>query len=235
MMGRKRAIKTGQATKEQSSTRKKKKKRKKVEQKVFLKEGIFDKVILGIDPGGDNCGFGVIASDGNVIGYVESGTWVISRKRYEGGGMQVLRVAVAFNKLLKNLIAEYKNVFVVFEEIRFHGEGNPIDAAHLYGEITGQIMAICEANEIPYTGINPKSARKLAIRDGKADKPKVRRRLEELFDIKMNSIDRKMKSGKDKGKIKRFFDESDALCVAVALAELFDFVGGYVELESNIG
>ena len=174
--------------------------------------------IIGVDPGGAFCGWGVFFADGEIINYLESGTWNLKRRRLEGAGMQLLRL----DAYLSDVIKEYRDmgyvVCLVFEEIRFHGEGNPIDAAHVYGNITGQIMKTCEDYGVPYRGIMPGTSRKLATGNGAMTKDEVREFLESAYTNgkKLNSADKKITRGKNKGTTEKLFDESDALCIALA-------------------
>ncbi len=108
--------------------------------------------ILAIDPG-TKCGY--------AISPVESGTWDLSPKRHEGGGMRFLR--------LKNYLVDICEgvELVVYEEVRRH---MGTDAAHIYGGIVAIISEYCELKEIPYQGVPVGTIKKFGTGKGNADK-----------------------------------------------------------------
>jgi Holliday junction resolvasome RuvABC endonuclease subunit len=95
--------------------------------------------------------------------------------------------------------------YVAYENIRFHGKHAGVDAAHLYGAVRGKLLEVCEEYELPYRGIAPNTARKLAFGNGRMTKVQVKRACEELFK-------RKIKASKS-------YDNTDAIAVAVAFAK----------------
>ena len=108
--------------------------------------------ILALDPG-TKCGY--------ALSPLESGTWDLSPRRFEGGGMR-------FVKLRNYLIKACEEVdMVVFEEVRGH---KGTDAAHVYGGIVAIITEHCELKEIPYSGIPVGTIKKYATGLGNANK-----------------------------------------------------------------
>lgn len=116
--------------------------------------------IIGIDPG-SKCGWCII--DGDAI---QSGTWDLSSKRHEGGGMRYVRLA----RYLSELFDSSHAVAVYYEEVRRH---LGTDAAHIYGGIVAMIAAECERRKIPYGGIPVGTVKKRATGKGNADKEKM--------------------------------------------------------------
>ena len=115
--------------------------------------------IIGIDPG-TACGWAVY--EGRSV--VASGTWDLSSRRFEGGGMRFVRFRKLFSELLwvggpADLVA--------YEEVRRH---LGVDAAHVYGGITSHLQQICEEARVPYTAIPVATVKKLATGKGNADK-----------------------------------------------------------------
>ena len=101
--------------------------------------------------------------------YVIAGTWDLSPKRFEGGGMRYLR----FRRLLLELLrcdgqsVEAGSCAVYFEEVRRHAG---TDAAHVYGGLMGVLSELCEVRLIPYAGVPVGTIKKLATGKGNASK-----------------------------------------------------------------
>lgn len=115
------------------------------------------KRILAIDPG-TSCGWAFRETDGRIV---SSGAWNLAGRRFEGGGMRIIR-------LRQHMATFWGNVdLVAFEEVRRH---LGTDAAHIYGAITGEIMAACEEHHVPYLAVPVGTVKKLATGKGNADK-----------------------------------------------------------------
>lgn len=118
-------------------------------------------IVIGIDPG-TKCGWAIL-KDGKRIA---SGTWDLSSRRHEGGGMRYLRCRRYFEDLLEST----KPDAVAYEEIRRH---MGVDAAHVYGGIVGQITAICEDKTAPFRAIPVGTVKKTATGSGRASKQQM--------------------------------------------------------------
>jgi len=114
--------------------------------------------ILAIDPG-TRCGW-CVRHDAQ---RVDSGTWELAPRRFEGAGMRYLRFRVQFRELLDQV----KPDAVAFEQVRRH---LGVDAAHIYGGIVAVLMEECEARKIPYQGVHVQDVKKLATGKGNAKK-----------------------------------------------------------------
>lgn len=116
--------------------------------------------ILAIDPG-TKCGWCVRQPDG----VMDAGTWDLAAKRFEGGGMRLVRLRSYFGELLNRTAPDV----VVVEEVHRHMGA---DAAHLYGAIVGLIQEECErrAPKVPYSSVHWATAKKLATGKGNAKK-----------------------------------------------------------------
>lgn len=113
------------------------------------------KTILGIDPG-TRCGFALRHRDGSIV----SGTWNLSPRRHESGGMRYL--------LLEARLADLPRPDVVaYEEVRRH---LGVDAAHIYGGIVATIQRWCTLNQVEYVGVPVGSVKKTATGKGNASK-----------------------------------------------------------------
>jgi len=108
--------------------------------------------ILAIDPG-THCGY--------ALSPYGSGTWDLSVKRHEGGGMRFVR-------LMNYLIEACNGVdLVVYEEVHRH---SGTDAAHVYGGIIAVIQQYCELHEINYQGVPVGTIKLHATGKGNANK-----------------------------------------------------------------
>ncbi len=119
-------------------------------------------VYLAIDPG-THCGWALMSASGGVLC---SGTWDLSPRRHEGGGMRFVRVRA----YLDQIVWTSKPDAIFYEEVRRH---LGTDAAHIYGGIVAVITETCEHMSIPYAGIPVATAKKLATGKGNADKAAV--------------------------------------------------------------
>jgi Holliday junction resolvasome RuvABC endonuclease subunit len=128
-------------------------------------------IIIGIDPA-TKCGWAVL-KDGIPIA---SGTWDLSSRRHEGGGMRYLRCHKYFTELIESVDAKA----MAYEEIRRH---RGVDAAHVYGGIVGQITAICEDKQLPFTAIPVGTIKKRATGKGNASKEAMVAAANNTFDI----------------------------------------------------
>lgn len=117
-------------------------------------------VVIGIDPG-TACGWAVL--DMATGDRVASGTWDLSARRHEGGGMRFVRA----RRLVDELLLSYNKVVLVYEEVRRHAG---TDAAHVYGGLIATFAATCEEQTVPYTGIPVGTVKKTATGKGNAPK-----------------------------------------------------------------
>ena len=138
--------------------------------------------ILALDPA-THCGY--------AINYPKlvSGTWDLKPKRLEGPGMRYLR----FRQLLHSLINEKNPEMVVFEEVRRH---MGTAAAHVYGGLVAQLMALCEEMSILYTSVPVGTWKKVVLGKGNAKKPVI-------LEYARKHLNPKCKTE----------DEADALCI----------------------
>ena len=117
-------------------------------------------IFVGLDPG-SHTGWAILSADGSRIA---SGTWDLSARRPEGGGMRFLRCRTLLGELFNSHIGDRA---LAYEEVRRH---LGVDAAHVYGGIVAVVQALCEERSVPYRGIPVGTAKKLATGKGNADK-----------------------------------------------------------------
>lgn len=114
---------------------------------------------IGIDPG-TYCGWAVLDHEGRRLA---SGTWDLSPRRHEGGGMRYVRA----RRYLVELLDAYPGAQIGYEEVRRHAGTS---AAHVYGGIVAMISAVCEERVVPYCPVPVGTAKKLATGKGVASK-----------------------------------------------------------------
>jgi Holliday junction resolvasome RuvABC endonuclease subunit len=108
-----------------------------------------DERIIGIDLGND-CGFAVVDPNGQRI---TSGTWVldpgkrIGRRRAHPAGRWIAMLTHC-----RELLAEHRPRFVVFEQIQRH---SGVDAAHCYGGFKAQLEIAAFDAKVPLLSMTP--------------------------------------------------------------------------------
>lgn len=122
--------------------------------------------ILAIDPA-TTCGWALGDSTLNTpAGVIASGTWDLSVRRDESGGMRLVRLQ---NKMGEFGYSNHKLDFVVFEAAR-HAGAKMQGALVCQAEIQGAIKLYCEWQEIEYRGYSPSEIKKHATGKGNASK-----------------------------------------------------------------
>lgn len=109
--------------------------------------------VLGLDLG-TRCGWALVEGV-----QIVSGVWDLRPRRFEGGGMRMLR--------LRRHLAELAPTRVFLEEVRRHAG---TDAAHVYGGMLGIVSAWCEECGVPYAGVPVGTVKRRATGKGNAGK-----------------------------------------------------------------
>lgn len=129
-----------------------------------------DRVFIGIDPG-TKCGWAVLDEQGVRLA---SGTWDISPRRHEGGGMRFVRLDRYLSELLDTYDGWHRSgehrALLAYEEVRRH---LGTDAAQIYGGIVATVTRICEGQQLPYQGIPVATVKRRATGKGNASKGEV--------------------------------------------------------------
>lgn len=97
-----------------------------------------------------------------------SGTWDLSIRRDESGGMRLLRLTAKLVELLG-----WPGIDVVVFEAARHAAPGMQGALIVQAEMQGQVKAWCEAQKIQYRGYSPSEVKKHATGKGNAGKPAV--------------------------------------------------------------
>jgi Holliday junction resolvasome RuvABC endonuclease subunit len=115
--------------------------------------------ILALDPA-TNCGFAHSCGD--------SGTWDLSIRRDESGGMRLIRLRAKLSELKEAVGCDV----VVFEAAR-HAAPKMQGALVVQAELQGVIKTWCEDNKVEFRGYSPTEIKKHATGKGNANKDKM--------------------------------------------------------------
>jgi crossover junction endodeoxyribonuclease RuvC len=150
-----------------------------------------EKIILGIDPGTNVMGYGLILVEGNKYSLLQFG--VIHLKKYVGHELKLKKI---FERIT-GLIDEF-NPDSVALEAPFYGEN--VQSMLKLGRAQGVAMAAALAREIPIAEYSPKKVKQSVTGNGNASKIQVAEMLKTLLNIK---------------EIPKLLDATDALAVAI--------------------
>lgn len=155
-------------------------------------------LILGIDPGLQKAGWGIIESEGNTLRYVASGLIKTDPKK-----VLVLRLK-ALHEDMQAIVQTYSPATAAIEETFVNK--NPLSALKL-GQARGVLMAVPALHGIDVAEYGANKVKKSIVGNGHATKDQMGMMVETL----LPSI-----KEKNKGKITE--DEADALAVAITHA-----------------
>ena len=149
------------------------------------------KVILGIDPGTNVLGYGIIQASGSKMKLIQYG--VIHLSKYAN---QALKLQKIFERI-SQLIAEYTPDEVALEEPFF---GKNVQSMLKLGRAQGVAMAAALARNIPIAEYEPKKIKMSVTGNGNASKEQVAAMLQKLLNFKETP---------------EFLDATDGLAAAV--------------------
>ena len=158
----------------------------KVEKKL-----VKEKIILGLDPGTNVMGYGLILIKGSRMTVIQFG--VINMGKY---GDHALKLKKIFERVLA-LVDEYKPDEVALEAPFF---GKNIQSMLKLGRAQGVAMSAALYREVPITEYAPKKVKQSVTGNGNASKEQVAKMLMQIFSIK---------------ELPKLLDSTDALAVAV--------------------
>ncbi|MCH7409168.1 crossover junction endodeoxyribonuclease RuvC [Belliella sp. DSM 111904] len=150
-----------------------------------------EKIILGIDPGTNVMGYGLILVVGNKYSLIQFG--VIHLKKYTTHELKLKKI---FERVT-GIIDEFHPDTVALEA-PFYGEN--IQSMLKLGRAQGVAMAAALAREIPITEYAPKKVKQSVTGNGNASKEQVAEMLKTLLGIK---------------ELPKLLDATDALAVAI--------------------
>ena len=155
------------------------------------KKPVIEKIILGLDPGTNVMGYGVILVQLSKVNLLQFG--VIQMGKY---GAHELKLKKIFDRVL-SLVDEFKPDEVALEAPFF---GKNVQSMLKLGRAQGVAMSAALYREVPITEYAPKKVKQSVTGNGNASKEQVAKMLMQIFSIK---------------EMPKLLDASDALAVAV--------------------
>ncbi len=155
------------------------------------KKPVTEKIILGLDPGTNVMGYGLILVKGSRMKVLQFG--VINLGKY---GDHALKLKKIFDRVLA-LVDEYKPDEVALEAPFF---GKNVQSMLKLGRAQGVAMSAALYREVPITEYAPKKVKQSVTGNGNASKEQVAKMLMQIFSIK---------------ELPKLLDSTDALAVAV--------------------
>jgi crossover junction endodeoxyribonuclease RuvC len=134
-----------------------------------------ESIILGLDPGTNVMGYGLINVEGKNIGLIQYG--VIHLKKYSGYEMKLKKI---FEKVL-GIVDEFHPDEVALEAPFF---GKNVQSMLKLGRAQGVAMAAALYREIPITEYAPKKVKQSVTGNGNASKEQVAKMIIQLLKIK---------------------------------------------------
>ncbi|NJN41369.1 MAG: crossover junction endodeoxyribonuclease RuvC [Flammeovirgaceae bacterium] len=150
-----------------------------------------EKIILGLDPGTNVMGYGVVSIKDSAVQLLQFG--VIQLSKYEGHELKLKKI---FDRVL-TLLDEFHPDEVALEA-PFYGKN--IQSMLKLGRAQGVAMSAALYREIPIIEYAPKKVKQSVTGNGNASKEQVARMLMTIFDLKEKP---------------RLLDATDALAVAL--------------------
>lgn len=154
-------------------------------------KAIKETIILGLDPGTNIMGYGLITISGSKVSLLQYG--VIQLGKY---GNHEIKLKKIFDRVL-SILEEYHPDEVALEAPFF---GKNVQSMLKLGRAQGVAMAAALSREIPITEYAPKKVKQSVTGNGNASKEQVARMLMTLFAIK---------------EAPKLLDATDALAVAL--------------------
>ncbi len=148
-------------------------------------------IILGIDPGLNATGYGIIESDGKALHLITFGAIATPRKNELAD-----RLKIIFEKT-QALIATYQPDVLAIEDIFYHEN---VRTAIVMGQARGVCMLAAKLAELPVVEYAPKEIKMSVTGNGGASKQQIQAMVQRLLHL---------------DKPPRPLDASDALAVAI--------------------
>lgn len=150
------------------------------------------KIILGLDPGLADTGYGLIKVDGVKISCLTYGSIKTNPQQELPARLQVLRAA------LHKIIKKYKPNLVGLEQLFFNKN---VRTALAVGQARGVVLLTLSENNLPVYDFTPTQVKQAVCAYGRADKRQVQKMVKAILHL---------------SEIPRPDDAADALAVALA-------------------
>lgn len=150
-----------------------------------------EKIILGIDPGTNVMGYGLILTEGKKYKILQYG--VIHLKKYETHELKLKKIFERVTGIIDEFLPDTMAL-----EAPFYGAN--VQSMLKLGRAQGVAMAAALAREIPITEYSPKKVKQSVTGNGNASKEQVAAMLQTLFSLT---------------ELPKMLDATDALAVAL--------------------
>jgi crossover junction endodeoxyribonuclease RuvC len=148
-------------------------------------------IILGIDPGSNFCGYGILEIEKGKI--VAAGCDVIKVNQ----SLTLAEKLREIHKVLSEVINQYKPDIAAVESI-FYGKN--IRSAFTLGHARGAILLALAQQDIPISEFSPREVKKSVVGNGNASKEQVQYMVQRILNLKNKPVSQ---------------DAADALAVAL--------------------
>ena len=132
-------------------------------------------IILGIDPGSNFCGYGILEIEKGKI--VAAGCDVIKVNQF----LELAEKLREIHKVISEVIIQYKPDIAAVESI-FYGKN--IRSAFTLGHARGAILLALAQNDIPITEFSPREVKKSVVGNGNASKEQVHYMVQRIVNLK---------------------------------------------------
>jgi crossover junction endodeoxyribonuclease RuvC len=160
---------------------------------------MFSKIILGIDPGYGRTGYGVIATEGSRIKYLDCGVIETDAKSLFSERL------MAINRELKKIIKKYKPDLVSVEELFFYKN---VTTAVKVGQARGVIILTAGLEKVPVVEYTPLQVKQAISGYGKAEKKQIQQMVKVFLGMR---------------EVPKPDDAADALAIAICAANSRNF------------
>jgi crossover junction endodeoxyribonuclease RuvC len=123
-------------------------------------------VVLGIDPGTANTGYGVVVARGPKLGALDGGTIATAT------GVALERRLVQIHDRVRELIAEHEPEAVAIEQLYF---GRNVRTALAVGQARGAVLLAAGQSDVPCFSYTPQQIKQAVCGSGAAAKDQVQR------------------------------------------------------------
>lgn len=134
-------------------------------------------IALGIDPGTAACGFGVVASDGSRMRFVDAGTVRTDPTLTDSARLAELEVA------LERLVVEHHPDRVAVERLYFQRN---VQTAMTVGQARGVALLVAARHGLPVSEPTPNEVKLAVCGNGTADKGQVAVMVGRLLGVQLN-------------------------------------------------
>lgn len=131
-------------------------------------------IVLGIDPGVANTGYGVVAQQRGRLFALDGGVVETS------AGLDPAKRLTAIHRRIAELIDEYKPDAVALEDVYF---GQNVRSAFAVGQARGVVMLAAGQRNIPCASYTPQQVKGAVCGNGRAAKDQVQRMVQTLLSL----------------------------------------------------